>query len=110
VAACHPACLEGKDFTDMAKKGEYSANASADSIRQREYQGSENQKKRRAQRNAARRAAERIHGKSKLQGKEVDHPDSPKNGNLNNNKTRIIDKILNRKLGGAKSHTGNSRK
>jgi len=94
----------------MPKKGEYSSSAKPESIRQREYQGSDNQKKRRAQRNAARRAAERIHGKDKLRDKEVDHVDSKKNGSLNNAKTRIISKTLNRKLGGEKSHTGNSRK
>ena len=94
----------------MPDKGQYDTNATADSIRQRKYQGSENQKKRRAQRNSARRAAERIHGKKKLDGKEVDHPNSPKNGSLNNAKTRIISKRLNRQLGGKKSHTGDSRK
>jgi hypothetical protein len=94
----------------MPAKGQYDPNAKPDSIRQRKYQGNENQKKRRAQRNAARRAAERIHGKKKLKGKEVDHPNSPKKGSLNNARTRIISKKLNRKLGGEKSHTGNSRK
>lgn len=94
----------------MPAKGQFYGNATADSIRQRKYNSRPEQKKRRAQRNAARRAAERIHGKKKLQGKEVDHPSSGKKGDLNNAKTRIISKRLNRQLGGAKSHTGDSRK
>ena len=94
----------------MPAKGQFSANAKPDSIRQRAYNSRPEQKKRRAQRNAARRAAVRIHGKKKMQGKEVDHPGSSKNGSLNNGKTRIISRSLNRKLGGEKSHTGNSRK
>lgn len=94
----------------MPAKGQYSPNACARSKEQRAYQGRPEQKKRRAQRNGARRAAERIHGKAKLVGKEIDHPGSSKSGPLNNGKTRIIAKSLNRKLGGEKSHTGNSRK
>lgn len=93
----------------MPAKGEFKAGATADSIRQRKYNSRPEQKRRRAQRNSARRAAVRIHGKKKLQGKEVDHPGSSKNGSLNNAKTRIISKRKNRQLGGAKSHTGNSR-
>ena len=42
----------------MAKKGQYKANATADSVRQRKYNSSEEQKTRRAQRNAARRDME----------------------------------------------------
>ena len=94
----------------MALKGEYSSNAKPDSVRQRKYNGTPDQKRRRAQRNAARRAAERIHGKKKLQGKDVDHVGSPKHGSLDNNKTRIISSSLNKTLGAKKSHTGNSRK
>lgn len=94
----------------MPAKGQYSSNATADSVRQRGYNSRPEQKKRRAQRNSAHRAAVRIHGKSALQGKEVDHPGSSKNGSLNNARTRIISKKKNRQLGGAKSHTGNSRK
>lgn len=93
----------------MPGRGQYSANAKPDSIRQRKYNGTTTQKKRRAQRNGARAAAVRIHGKKALQGKEVDHPGSSKKGSLNNAKTRIISKRKNRQLGGAKSHTGNSR-
>ena len=94
----------------MPKKGQYSASANERSKAQRAYNSRPEQKKRRAQRNAARRAAERIHGKKALKGKEVDHPNSSKKGGLNNGNTRIIGKSLNRTLGAKKSHTGNSRK
>jgi hypothetical protein len=94
----------------MPKKGHFKANAKPRSIKQRKYNSRPEQKKRRAQRNGARKAAERIHGKKALQGKEVDHPGSSKKGSLNNAKTRILSKRKNRQLGGAKSHTGNSRK
>lgn len=43
----------------MAKKGEYKKGATADSVRQRKYNSSSEQKKNRASRNAARRAAEK---------------------------------------------------
>ena len=43
----------------MPKKGQFKKNATADSIRQRKYNGSEEQKKRRAQRNAARSEMEK---------------------------------------------------
>ena len=94
----------------MPAKGEFKKGAKADSIRQRSYNSQPHQKKRRAQRNGARKAAERIHGKKALQGKEVDHIGSSKTGPLDNAKTRIISKRKNRQLGGTKSHTGNSRK
>ena len=94
----------------MALRGQFKAGAKPDSVRQRKYNSQTDQKKRRAQRNNVRRAAIRMKGKKALQGKEIDHPNSPKNGPLNNSKTRIISKSLNRKLGGEKSHTGNSRK
>ena len=94
----------------MPAKGQFSPNAKPRSIAQRAYNGTAIQKKRRADRNAARAAAVRIHGKRKLQGKEVDHPGSSKKGRLNNAKTRILSKSKNRSLGAAKSHTGNSRK
>lgn len=94
----------------MPKRGQLSSSAKPDSVRQRAYNSRPDQKRRRAQRNAARRAAERVHGKKALRGKEVDHPGSSKAGGLNNAKTRIIGKRRNRQLGGAKSHTGNSRK
>lgn len=55
----------------MPKKGQYSANATADSKRQRAYNGSAKQKKRRADRNAS-RAKMVKEGKVK-KGQDVDH-------------------------------------
>ena len=94
----------------MPKKNQLDPNATADSIRQRKYNSQPDQRKRRAQRNGARAAAVRIHGKNKLQGKDIDHPNAPKHGPLNNASTRILDKNKNRSMGAAKSHTGSSRK
>lgn len=57
----------------MAKKGQFKANATADSKRQRAYNSSPEQKKRRAERNASRRKMEKKVGKEALKGKDVDH-------------------------------------
>lgn len=65
----------------MAKKGQYKAGATADSIRQRKYNESPEQLKRRAQRNAARRKMEKAGKVHKGDGKDVDH----KNMNTSNN-------------------------
>ena len=64
-----------------------------------EYHGTDEQKKNRASRNAARKDAVKKHGKSKLKGKEVDH----KNGNPKDNSKKnlqIISRSANRKKGG----------
>jgi len=55
------------------------------------------QKKRRAQRNAARSDAEKDGRVSKGDGKEVDHVNAPRTGSLENVKTRVIPKTENRK-------------
>ena len=57
----------------MPKKGEYKKGATADSIRQREYNSSPEQKKRRAERNASRRKMEAVGKVRKGDGKDVDH-------------------------------------
>lgn len=57
----------------MPKKGEFSANATADSKRQRKYNGSAAQKKRRAERNASRAVMEKKGAVRKGDGKDVDH-------------------------------------
>lgn len=57
----------------MARKGEYKKGAKPDSIRQRKYNGTEEQKKRRAERNATRRQEERKGNVRKGDGKDVDH-------------------------------------
>jgi hypothetical protein len=50
-------------------------------LKDKAYQALPAQKKRRAQRNKARRAAIRQHGKAALKGKDIDHKDgNPMNG------------------------------
>jgi len=63
----------------------------------RDYQGTPEQKKRRAERNKDRRAAERRLGKAALAGKEVDHINAPRKGSLAKSATRVISKEANRK-------------
>jgi hypothetical protein len=62
-----------------------------------EYHGTPEQKKRRAERNRDRRAAEKKHGKAALRGKEVDHVGSHRTGDLSGVPTRVISKTANRK-------------
>ncbi len=57
----------------MAKKGQFKAGATADSIRQRKYNSSPEQKKRRAQRNASRAKMVKAGKVKKGDGKDVDH-------------------------------------
>lgn len=57
----------------MAKKGHFKKGAKKDSIRQRKYNGTSLQKKRRAARNKARRKAMRKGLVRKGDGKDVDH-------------------------------------
>jgi len=62
----------------------------------REYHATPAQKKRRAQRNTARRKAVKKHGKAALRGKEVDHLGSHRTGSLAKVKTKIVSKHANR--------------
>lgn len=79
----------------MPKKGEYKKGATADSIRQREYNSSPEQKKNRASRNAARRAAERDGKVRKGDGKDVDHKNmNPKDNRKSN--LKVMDRSKNR--------------
>lgn len=57
----------------MPKRGQYKKGATADSIRQRKYNSQPAQKKRRAERNAARRMMEEKGAVRKGDGKDVDH-------------------------------------
>lgn len=57
----------------MPAKGQYKKGAKPDSVRQRKYNGSPEQKKRRAERNASRRKMEKAGKVKKGDGKEVDH-------------------------------------
>jgi len=79
----------------MAKKGQFKAGAKADSIRQRKYNSSPEQKKRRAERNAARAKMEKAGKVRKGDGKDVDH----KNMNTSNNSMsnlQVMSKSKNR--------------
>ncbi len=57
----------------MPKRGEFKKGAKADSVRQRAYNSSETQKRRRAERNASRAKMERAGKVRKGDGKDVDH-------------------------------------
>ena len=79
----------------MAKKGEYKKGATADSIRQRKYNSSAEQKKNRASRNAARRAAEKAGKVRKGDGRDVDHKNMNPRDNRKSN-LQVMDKSKNR--------------
>lgn len=82
----------------MPRRGEFKKNATADSIRQRKYNSSDEQKKRRAQRNAARSEMEKAGKVRKGDNKDVDHKAHKARGKLNNSKSnlRVMDKSANR--------------
>ena len=62
----------------------------------RDYGGTEEQKKRRAQRNKARRQAIREGRVAKGDGKEIDHVAKNRKGKLGN-KVRVVSKTTNRR-------------
>lgn len=62
-----------------------------------DYHAKPEQKKRRAQRNAARNKAIAEGRAKKGDGKEVDHINAPRTGSLENVPTRVISKTANRK-------------
>lgn len=64
----------------------------------KDYHGSPEQKKRRAQRNAARRKAEKDGRVKKGDGKEVHHVGAKRKGPLNNKKTRVTSRKKNRSM------------
>lgn len=82
----------------MPRKGEFKKGATKDSIRQRKYNSSPEQKKRRAQRNAARRQMEKEGKVRKGDGKDVDHKNHKARGKLNNSRSnlQVMDKSKNR--------------
>jgi hypothetical protein len=61
------------------------------------YHGTPEQKKRRAQRNAARRKAMKQGKVRKGDGKEVDHLGFNRKGKLNNKKVKVVSRKANRK-------------
>ena len=93
----------------MPAKGQFSKSATARSVEQRAYNARPEQKKRRSQRNAARRAAERILGRKKLQGKDVHHVGAKRTGKLDNGRTRIESAHWNRSDGAVKGNTSPER-
>lgn len=79
----------------MPAKGQYKKGATADSIRQRKYNSSPEQKKNRASRNAARRAAEKAGKVRKGDGKDIDHKNMNPRDNSKGN-LKVMDKSKNR--------------
>lgn len=63
----------------------------------REYHAKPKQIKRRAQRNSARRDAEKRGAVRKGDGKEVDHLGSNRKGPLDNRRTKVVSRTANRK-------------
>ena len=97
----------------MARRGERKANAKPDSVRQRKYNSSPAQKKRRAQRNAARRKMLKAGKVKKGDGKDVDHKDKNTSHNGNGNlrvKSRSSNRADNRGTGGRKKKPTKKRK
>ena len=99
----------------MAKKGETKKDAKPDSVRQRKYNSSPEQKKNRAMRNQARRTAEKEGKVKKGDGKDVDHKKKIMNGGSNDKgNLRVKEKGANRadngKTGGRKKGSKNKKK
>ena len=72
-------------------------NKNRDYAKEGRWQASEEQKKRRAQRNAARREAMAKGLVRKGDNLEVDHIGANRKGKLNNKKVRVVSKTVNRK-------------
>ena len=82
----------------MPKKGEYKKDAKPASVAKRAFNSTPEQKKRRAQRNAARRIMEKEGKVRKGDGKDVDHKKHKARGKLNNSRSnlQVMDKSKNR--------------
>lgn len=79
----------------MAKKGEYKKGAKKDSVRQRKYNSSPEQKKRRAERNKARRKLMREGRVRKGDGKDIDHRNH-NTSDMSSDNIRVMDRSKNR--------------
>jgi hypothetical protein len=79
----------------MAKKGEFKKGATADSVRQRKYNGSEEQKKRRAERNASRAKMVKAGKAHKGDGRDVEHKNHKTSDQSSKNLT-MMDRSKNR--------------
>lgn len=64
----------------------------------REYHGTPEQKRRRADRNAARRKAEKEGKVRKGDGKEVHHQGASRTGSLRRFATRVLSRVANRRI------------
>ena len=81
----------------MAKKGQFKANATEDSIRQRKYNSKPSSKKDRASRNAARSEAMKEGKVRKGDGKDIDHRNSNPRDNRKGN-TQVMSASKNRAM------------
>ena len=81
----------------MPKKGEFKKGATADSIRQREYNSKPSSKKDRASRNSARSEAMKEGRVRKGDGKDIDHKDSNPRNNKKSN-TQVMSASKNRAM------------
>ena len=81
----------------MPAKGQMKKGAKADSVRQRAYNSSPEQKKRRAERNASRRKMEAAGKVSKGDGKDVDHADHD-TSNKSAKNLSVMNKSKNREM------------
>lgn len=79
----------------MPAKGQMKKGAKADSVRQRAYNSSPEQKKRRAERNASRRKMVEAGKAHKGDGKDVDHRNH-KTGDQKMSNLKMMDKSKNR--------------
>jgi len=89
----------------MPKKGNFKKNATKRSKQQRAYNSTPKQKKRRAERNAARAKVIKKKGKAAVAGKDVDHKDkNTKNSSSKNLRVRSVkaNRADNRGTGGRK--------
>lgn len=85
----------------MPRKGQYKKGATADSIRQRKYNSQPEQKKNRAARNKARRAAIKRGSARKGDGKDVEHVRALAHGGSRSlSNTRVGSRHRNRSSGG----------
>lgn len=82
----------------MAKKRDAQGKIRDYKKEYREYHGTPEQKKRRAERNAARRKAEKEGKVRKGDGKEVHHEGAPRTGSLKNVRTKVVSRKKNRSI------------
>lgn len=87
--------IAGRLVESVAHRAVFSVMAMTEREKYLKYHSSRLAKKRRAERNTARRRAEKKHGKSALKGKDVDHIRTNPGGELSNSPSNL--RIVNRK-------------